>query len=66
MDHAHHDTPRNDENHDQVLNLVADTVPPSALPFEHATADQLAHLIREGHDSTDLTRLILTTTDRAA
>ncbi len=64
MDRAHPDTTPH-ANHSAQAAAV-EPAPPIPLPFEHASADQLIHLIREGHDPSDLTRLILTTTDRAA
>lgn len=63
MDRAH---PNTTSRPDHDNTLVESPPPLPTLPFEHATADQLAHLIREGHDTSDLTRLILNTTERAA
>lgn len=64
MDHAHPDTTPSANHSAQGTHV--EPAPPIPLPFEHASADQLVHLIREGHDPSDLTRLILTTAERAA
>ena len=59
-------TPDHDPRTHTPARIAVEPGSPPPLPFEHATADQLAQLINQGHDTSDLTRLILNTTGRAA